>query len=469
MPASVAENGQVSAPASIAPASAPAAGKVQKSSRRQSSLQAAPENIAKALNSMPEFQKQQVNNGTNPPMPPHPFPYPDFGNPSGALGPSGTSAPDQGSTTTPPEQVPDAGASAESQKSGCCSNKSKSALQAQQKASCCGKRQTEIADDSNQLKQEGYGAPAMSYHTFTSYPAFPGYWPQSWQDINSSGCPPPPQNLTFDQSHSQIPYYTNGFHMQSFAPAPPVNFAPVNFNQNMNTVNAAMPQFLQTNPQGYPYVPPPTFQGDPTHECNCGDDCQCLGCAAHPFNDTTWQHVQQMGYMMAFREDDENSEGSDGCRNTPLAGQMSPTTFNYPTLTENNLPSGQGSIHSFPDQASTQTFNSGFSASHAAGQQLMQPSQYYTVEYPVGLLHPCSDVTGSCQCGNDCSCEGCLTHTGHNAASIQPSAPESTPSKTTEFTAPSSEPPVHTQAPIPTIDDLAFSPLSPPPVEPQVV
>lgn len=466
---SAAETGQSPAQA-IAPASSPA-GKVQKYSRRQSNLQAAPENIAKALNCMPEFSNQQAYNGMTPPVPPYMFQYPPgFENQSGTFGPSGTSTPNHGPTTTPPGQIPDAGASVEPHKGGCCSSKSKPAPQPQQqeKGSCCGgKPRADIAEGSSQLKQEGHEAPAMPFN-FAPYPAYPGYWPPSWQ-----GGPPPPQNFTFDQSYPQNPYYTNGFHMPNFAPPPPMNFAPSNFQENMNTLNAAMPQFMPTNSNGCSYAPLPAFGGDSGHECNCGDDCQCLGCATHPFNDTTRQHIQQMGYMMALREEDENSEGSDGCRNTPLAGQMSPTAFNYPALAENNLPTdreiGQGSVKNFSGQTSTQSFDNGFSASHHAGQQLMQPSQYYTVEYPVGLLNPCSDVTGTCQCGNDCSCDGCLTHSGHNATSIQPSANETIPSKTTEFTAPSSEHPVHSPAPIPTLEDLSFSPLSPPAIEPQAV
>ncbi|KAL1998492.1 hypothetical protein VTN02DRAFT_6081 [Thermoascus thermophilus] len=491
VPMSAAEASQSPAPA-IAPASS-AAGKVQKYSRRQSNLQAAPENIAKALNSLPEFSNQQAHSGMASPVPP---PY-MFQYPTGFENSSGTSTPNHGPTTTPSGQIPDAGASVEPHKGGCCSSKSEPAPQPQPqqqaKGSCCGgKPRADVAASSSQLKQEGHEAPAMPFN-FAPYPAYPGYWPPSWQ-----GGPPPPQNFTFEQSYPQNPYYTNGFQMPNFAPQPPppMDFAPSNFQQNMNTVHAALPQFMPTDSNGYSYAPLPAFGGDSGHECNCGDDCQCLGCATHPFNDTTRQHIQQMGYMMALREEDENSEGSDGCRNTPVAGPMSPTAFNYPALAENNPPTerdnSQESVKGFSGQNATPSFDNAFTAStHPAGQPLMQPSQYYTVEYPVGLLNPCSDVTGTCQCGNDCSCDGCLTHSGHTATtSLQPGPPmalsfgdtlhaplekspasanEATPAKTAEFTAPPGQPLVPGPAPIPTLEDLSFSPLSPPAIEPQAV
>lgn len=55
----------------------------------------------------------------------------------------------------------------------------------------------------------------------------------------------------------------------------------------------------------------------------------------------------------------------------------------------------------------------------------MVPSEYYTLEYPVGLPSACVDTTGSCQCGNDCTCVGCLTHSGHNGLPLEPAMPES--------------------------------------------
>jgi len=56
------------------------------------------------------------------------------------------------------------------------------------------------------------------------------------------------------------------------------------------------------------------------------------------------------------------------------------------------------------------------------GEVTMQPAAYYTVEYPVGFLDPCTNLTGTCQC-NDCTCIGCLTHDGHNGVALEPPRP----------------------------------------------
>lgn len=64
-------------------------------------------------------------------------------------------------------------------------------------------------------------------------------------------------------------------------------------------------------------------------------------------------------------------------------------------------------------------------------EQLMQPAAYYTLEYPVGMpeLSPCNNIMGTCQCGVNCSCTGCLTHHGHNGISLEPSPPPDRPSE----------------------------------------
>jgi len=45
----------------------------------------------------------------------------------------------------------------------------------------------------------------------------------------------------------------------------------------------------------------------------------------------------------------------------------------------------------------------------------MSPSSFLLQQY---VLPGCSDATGTCQCGDGCSCEGCLTHGGHNGIPV---------------------------------------------------
>ena len=167
-----------------------------------------------------------------------------------------------------------------------------------------------------------------------------------------------------------------------------------------------------TNAFRYPSFQAPAFCNDPVNGCSCGDDCQCLGCAAHPFNNTTWQHVQQMGYMMSFNEEERSPQGSP-----PLREPLIPSALVNAAPADNHNQHWPA-VHGLSGVTSTSNIDNPFSqstpADYASGQQLMHPSEYYTLEYPVGLPGDCSDGT-TCQCGNECACVGCLVHSEHSA------------------------------------------------------
>ncbi|EAS30451.2 uncharacterized protein CIMG_05930 [Coccidioides immitis RS] len=176
------------------------------------------------------------------------------------------------------------------------------------------------------------------------------------------------------------------------------------------------------------------FESQPEHNCGCGDGCQCLGCASHPFNDTTRQHIQEMGYLMTLQS---NEEGDN--RPTSSYGRNDFSThleaYNPP-----QHPSGQSNIPGsftgdFMSQSIQPLANEASLPTHGIYSQqnyepLMQPGAYYTLEYPVGLsdFAPCTNIMGTCQCGINCKCIGCLTHDGHNGVSLEPSPPPDRPS-----------------------------------------
>ncbi|EON64098.1 hypothetical protein W97_03328 [Coniosporium apollinis CBS 100218] len=47
---------------------------------------------------------------------------------------------------------------------------------------------------------------------------------------------------------------------------------------------------------------------------------------------------------------------------------------------------------------------------------LLSPTSFFFNELVLG----CSDATGLCQCGDGCTCVGCLTHGGHNGVPLEP-------------------------------------------------
>ncbi|EEP79569.1 predicted protein [Uncinocarpus reesii 1704] len=173
----------------------------------------------------------------------------------------------------------------------------------------------------------------------------------------------------------------------------------------------------------------------PGHNCGCGDGCQCLGCASHPFNDTTRHHIQEMGYMMAL----ENNDDADNQPTSPY----STNGFTVPFEAYHHQGSGliQNNTHgNFIDDLgnqSAQSLSNGASLPSPRGfraenyELLMQPTAYYTLEYPVGMpdLALCSNIMGTCQCGINCKCIGCLTHDGHNGVPLEPSPPPDRPAE----------------------------------------
>lgn len=265
-------------------------------------------------------------------------------------------------------------------------------------------------------------------------PGFEGHaldWKQ--EDVYSSGNLAPVQNSPANTVQSPTQSVMSGFQMHQHQPTSAHSHSPYALQNNAYTSNS-----LGQDPPGQ-YLPavhehrmgaPSISSYYPAHNCNCGDGCQCLGCASHPYNDTTRQHIQEMGYIMSMGVGDANHERSRSQGHTLYDEQLSPGPPRFPSFPGNSLdftqPPGTGALHVLPRSVGTPGYehspaNPGCSPYDSGySQMMMQPSAYYTVEYPVGDFNPCIDMTGTCQCGSDCSCVGCLTHSGHNGLPLGP-------------------------------------------------
>jgi hypothetical protein len=409
-----------STPPSMASTSSPA-GKIQKSGRRQSTMQAAPQNIARALENMPNNVK--IEEGTaNLIADPYTSPVVDTQN-----------------EKTPSPQEPNNKKSQSPQVSSCCSQKPKvppsapvptpASEPAQNGGSCCGGSRPPTSNQAVHTEAEAdrqqYQQPTVwddqTYMQFSTSQISP------WQDptvpthgnymhsaMHQSQPQPPNLHDGYLSMLSQGPQTT----MSQMASPPSLTYSnPMN---GLGINQSSMDPYMLNNPEPF-YAAPPG--GDPCHDCSCGEDCQCLGCAAHPFNTTTRKHVQEMGAMITFNSDDKNSELMNSYQASPYQAGTPSTPYPYfmqntPTLDHGFQPMPFGS-YSDPNSTLPSGYSSPLSSNqHHLNQQLMHPSEYYTLEYPVGLPSACSDVTGSCQCGSDCSCVGCLTHSGHNGLSL---------------------------------------------------
>lgn len=389
-------------PSPAAPTPPPAVGKIQKAGRRQSNLQAAPENIARALESIAKAENQRSDNGAPSDLPLY---TPQNQSVPVSYGPLGQQQPN-----VTQDQAYDISRVTASESKSCCSGKAATIPtqpppeKLSQQGSCCGKQEPK-------LEQHGTFKPGPEEngtdHNATSngstandlpYPPFPA---PTWQDFHAPGHNILVQPFPVHQPQTQAPAY--------FPPpyATASGYPYQNMPHNVGFTPMVMPAFSSTQPQSIPHTSPTADCSE--HICHCGDGCQCLGCASHPFNNTTRQHVQEMGLIVGINGEEQN-------RHTPYSTNAAPTPLDY-SVTAMNHYSGQTHSHQMGGGYSPHL---GYAPDH-----FMEPSQYYTLEYPVGLPSSCSDVTGSCQCGNDCSCVGCLTHSGHNGFTFQPVPTES--------------------------------------------
>ncbi|KAB8073146.1 hypothetical protein BDV29DRAFT_175938 [Aspergillus leporis] len=415
------DSAPTTAPTPLAPTASPAPGKIQKSSRRQ--IKTAPENIAKALDSIPEFGKQCSNNGTSINLSPYMSQDPGLGGMQSDM-PQGVGAPGN----FLPQQTLSNGEDSKPQGQNCCSRDPQPPVQPKPQASCCKKPDSSTTNGhSVEPTTDGLSAPSMSAN-YTPISAPPI---SSWQDFHAAGQNHYYQPFLSHQPPSGQPAYVSDYMLHSAPKAAAMGFPHQNINDGFT--QSAMPQSISNDRHSSGYTAAATFNNDPRHDCSCGDNCQCLGCASHPFNNTTRQHVQEMGLLVAFDGEDQTLNNRNGYQ-TPIlhSKRHSPTPLDYSYTNFNHpLPNGSQSMmmmHSYGDQTSaSNNIGNGYSSpptEYVSEPQLMEPSEYYTLEYPVGLPSGCSDVTGSCLCGNDCSCVGCLTHSGHNGLSLEPATTE---------------------------------------------
>jgi hypothetical protein len=414
--------------------SSPAPGKVQKSGRRQSTMQAAPENIARALESMPNNLK--FEDGTPNFLSSFPlqskldasYASPTASQPAQARSPP---KPARQDSQSPPV-------------SSCCSQKPKvqdstpapAPTPVQNGGTCCGPRSstTSQSEHNEPDKQQFQQPAAWDSH---SYMQFADPQMTSWHNptVNTPGKYVP----SVMQAHHHPQFSQNGYgEMLPPRSQPQISHNGVSLNvtsppsmsyhntmKGLGITEPSMDPFVFDNLQSS-YVGAPG--GDPCHECSCGEDCQCLGCAAHPFNTTTRKHVQEMGTMITFNGDDINSEAINTYQPSPFQSSTPSNQFPYfmqntPSVDHTFQPNPFNG-YSEPSSNLPSGYSSPLSTNHHMSQQLMHPSEYYTLEYPVGLPSACSDITGSCQCGSDCSCVGCLTHSGHNGFSLDMPIPQ---------------------------------------------
>ncbi|KEY63986.1 hypothetical protein S7711_07983 [Stachybotrys chartarum IBT 7711] len=158
-------------------------------------------------------------------------------------------------------------------------------------------------------------------------------------------------------------------------------------------------------------MPFPLFVGTPnsevgtSHQCGCGDGCQCVGCAAHPYNEATRNSVRaaldiMAGEAQSSRDVHRHAEHTNGTGTGEMA-QRHPLDIstNGITTTHNHV---DGNISpAVPPSPSDATSGNG-------DEQVLSANDFFFVSYE--FEGSCSGETANCPCGDDCQCIGCVIH-----------------------------------------------------------
>ena len=184
------------------------------------------------------------------------------------------------------------------------------------------------------------------------------------------------------------------------------------------------------------------IRGSPIHNCKCGANCQCVGCAAHPYNESTRHRVQDLVHLLLHPNEDGNyqtgsrpgSQPHSSCdltydTTTSDINRMSttiyPTSISNLSLPTTPTPLGTSAQTSMGNCTSQALIPSTIGESHSF---VSSSSDYYTVEFNLGSMESrdgCTDVTGACRCQTGCNCIGCCFHIGHDLVPPLRSPPDS--------------------------------------------
>ncbi|OAA59469.1 Copper fist DNA-binding protein [Cordyceps fumosorosea ARSEF 2679] len=190
---------------------------------------------------------------------------------------------------------------------------------------------------------------------------------------------------------------------------------PKQWRQAMSNMNMA-PQVQQAYMFGGQTAVPPYQQAGAadtstwtSHQCSCGDSCQCIGCAAHPYNDATQNYVRSAwNTMMQDAHAAHNGHGHASGTHSPtngthaaVNGQQLPHTNGITVNTSTGKTEGGAVSPTAPQTPSDAT-------SGLAEEQALSASDFFFVSYP--FADGCDGEMSSCQCGDDCQCIGCAIH-----------------------------------------------------------
>ncbi|KAG6067812.1 hypothetical protein E4U32_002755 [Claviceps aff. humidiphila group G2b] len=177
-----------------------------------------------------------------------------------------------------------------------------------------------------------------------------------------------------------------------------------------------------------PYVPQqqqqqqnttPTAQnGSPawtSHHCSCGDTCQCVGCAAHPYNEATqdyvrsaWNSMKEESPRRYDAQRSSNCHHQNGSADGSNASDRDAEDTAASAISSNGTTTPNKPAHQDGAWSPVAEHSPSDAASGASEEQALSASDFFFVSYP--FADSCSGETMSCLCGDDCQCIGCTIH-----------------------------------------------------------
>ncbi|KAL2827638.1 hypothetical protein BDW59DRAFT_56571 [Aspergillus cavernicola] len=382
------------------PSPGPSPSKIQKSGKKYA--KPAPEQVNRALSSIPQYHQYAIQNGS-PALSPY-VPQPQMtGYTYNAI--NGT-LPDPNGFPAPNNVPNNLGLPENALTTGIYHSdhfqsptQSNDSIPTQTRGSCCASRGESV----NDIKAEPN---ALAPNRFNALPLAASQMAEAssstWQTYPSMNGHFSPLNGTTNRYQPALSGFTN-----QISPKDYTNTADLEFDHLPTS---------QPTPVGAPEFTghlTTTHTNGASHNCNCGPKCNCYACPDHPYNEVTVQHVQEMGLIIA--QDTQTFDNQNNHQTVHINGNHpnghhmgQPLVDPEPHLSHgyDPMPGEEccGIDDRAPDFHDVQALDS-FSADH-----LMAPGAYYTYEYQIGLPGACAGEAGDCQCGPSCSCLGCLTH-----------------------------------------------------------
>ncbi|KAH7175884.1 hypothetical protein EDB81DRAFT_771325 [Dactylonectria macrodidyma] len=230
----------------------------------------------------------------------------------------------------------------------------------------------------------------------------------------------PPFQAPMVMPNGMYPYYPQptiftyppqyGSYLQ---PLQPEQWRQVMASMTFAAVPGAMP-----SPYGMPGAVPYQPQGQPhsatssshsavgtSHQCTCGEGCQCVGCAAHPYNEATQNYVRSAWESMLDEPQSAGGHVHGDRGHTRINGHgRNGSTANESSNAEAIPGVGPGEGTKSPPAPQTPSD----AASGMSDEQALSANDFFFVSYPFG--DSCVGEMASCPCGEDCQCLGCSIH-----------------------------------------------------------